>query len=348
VLYPGGRKNSHFLASMDLRESGFKGHTYPGADGAWDRLVAEVDAFGAASVISHETFARCTPDQVRQAVGAFDTDDVRIVVTARDIARQIPSVWQERLKNRGTETYGEFLHEIFGSAQGRNRKGGFWLPQNLTALAERWMDVVGPDRFTLVTVPPPGADQDELWRRFTAATDVPPASYRLQVEGSNPSLGVVESELLRRMNPELADLPWPAYEVRVKRGFAERELATHSRSGKLTVPRDFHDEARAVGEQCVSFFGAAGCRVVGDLDDLRPRLSEEPSMHPDEVTTEEVLDLALGMLARSASRPRGLGGPGGARRELSGRLGTVVERARRETHRVRRRAARVRRGRRRG
>lgn len=309
VLYPGQKRNAHFLASMDLRESGFQGHTYNRVEGAWDRVVSAANSFDGTTLISHETFARCTPEVIAKAVGSFDTDDVRVVITARDLARQVPSVWQERLKNRGTISYEEFLEEIFTSPQGRERKGGFWLPQNLPALAQRWMDVVGPDRLTLVTVPPSGADHDELWRRFAAATEIPEAGYDLEVEGSNPSLGVVESELLRRLNPKLEDLTWPEYEVRAKRAFAERELATFSRSDRLVVPVDRHDEVLRSGAEMIDFFASAGCRVVGDLEDLRPKLSGQVTRTPDQVSESDVLDLALGLVARSVARPPVTAGP---------------------------------------
>jgi hypothetical protein len=256
---------------------------------------------------------------------------VRVVVTARDLARQVPSVWQETIKNRGDRTYGDFLDEVFRSADGRRRKGGFWLAQNLPALATRWMDVVGPERFTLVTVPPSGAAPDELWRRFCTAVDIPDADYELEVEGSNPSLGVVESELLRRVNPKLADLSWPEYETRVKRAFAERELATFSRSDRLVVPPDLHEDVRRAGEDAIAFFEGAGCRVVGDLEDLRPQLSHEPSRTPEEVTEADLLDVALGLVARSAARP--LTRPV-VRQVRPLRDGAVVEHARRAARRV--------------
>jgi hypothetical protein len=38
VLYP-GKRNAHFLASMDLRDSGFAGYRDPAARGAWQSVV---------------------------------------------------------------------------------------------------------------------------------------------------------------------------------------------------------------------------------------------------------------------------------------------------------------------
>jgi len=61
TLYPGSGPAAHFLASLDLRGTTFKGHAYEGVEGAWDRLVAAADGFGGNTLISHETLARAKP-----------------------------------------------------------------------------------------------------------------------------------------------------------------------------------------------------------------------------------------------------------------------------------------------
>ncbi len=308
VLYPAARKADHFMASMDLRESDFQGHAYPRAAGAWDKLVREADGFSGTTVISHETLARSTRPHIAKAVSSFATDDVRIVITARDLARQIPAVWQERVKNRNIDRYSEFLDNILRSDQGRRQQGGFWAPQNVASLANRWAEQVGPERVTVVTVPRPGADKLELWRRFAAATDLPDLDYTFGGEGSNPSLGVVESEFLRRLNPKLADLTWPEYESRIKRGFAEKMLVSFSNSGRLAVPAEYHDEIRATSDKMIEALKQSGCAIVGDLEDLRPDLSVGDGPMPDEVDEATLLDLSLGLVGEFASRPPGKGG----------------------------------------
>jgi hypothetical protein len=334
VLYPGTRRGDHFLASMDLRESGFAGHDYPRAQGMWRRLVDEANAFAGATVISHETLARTPRNLVRTAVDAFDSDDVRVVVTARDLARQIPAVWQEGVKNRLEGGYRDFLDGILRSEQGRERVGGFWQPQYLPGVVERWADVVGADNVTVVTVPPPGADKQELWNRFSLALGLPPLTYVFPESGGNPSLGVVESELLRRLNGKLPDIGWPEYEARIKKRFAERTLVTFSGSARLQVPDDYRDEVAAVGVEIVEALAASGCRVVGDLEELRPQFGEGGAQNPDDVAEDVLLDLALGLVGHYASRPgpRPMHGQSLARRA-----------ARRLPPRVRERIARFRR-----
>jgi hypothetical protein len=328
VRYPATRRDEHFLASMDLRASGFEGHTYPAATGAWDRVVRSANAFTGSVVISHETFARTPAHLVSTAVESFD-GEVHVVVTARDLGRQIPAVWQERVKNRHTDTYHEFLERVLRSPQGRRRRGGFWVPQDLGALVARWAAVVGPDRVTAVTVPPPGADSLELWRRFATAVELPDIGYTFPEAGSNPSLGIVEAELLRRVNPMFEELTWPEYEHRVKLRFAQGALAQAASSPRITVPKEFHDEVRAVAESVTDDLRRSGCRVVGDLADLRPVLGPGPWPAPDDATDGELLDVSLRLLATYAGRApdRGRGSVRTPRR-VPDRVARVVRRVR--------------------
>lgn len=304
VLYPGERWNSHFLAALDVRGVDLHGHTYPESPGAWRRLVDEVDEYPGQAVISHEMLARSSREVVRTAVSSFGTDDVRVVVTARDLGRQVPAVWQERLKHGNEQPYGEFLARIAERrASGNQNPAGFWGAQDPAGVAARWAEAVGPERTTVVTVPPTGADPTELWRRFAEALHLPDAEYAFDVGPANPSLGVVEAELLRRMNAHLTELPWPQYEKRVKTAFAEGRLAPAAGSARLTVPERYRPQVEAAAEQAMAAIADAGYRVVGDLRDLEPRWPEDSGPMPEESEEAAMLEIALRLLAGYASEP---------------------------------------------
>lgn len=302
-LYPGDSVNAHFVASLDLRGVDFHGHTYPDSEGAWARIVREVDGFRGTSLISHETLTRSPEPVIRKAVESFATDDVRVVITARDLARQVPAVWQERLKHAHQETYAEFLASQFESAAGRRRRNGFWGGQHLLNVTRRWAGVVGPDRMTVVTVPPSGADPQELWCRFAAAVGLPELSYDFDIGPANPSLGVVEAELLRRLNAHLQELPWPQYERLIKGRFAERRLAPVTSSDRLSVPERYREEIETVSRRAIGYLQSSGCRIVGDLQDLEPRWGDRPASLPEVVETEPMLEVALKLLADYAAEP---------------------------------------------
>ena len=302
VLYPGDRPASHFYASLDLRGATFQGHEYDGVTGAWDRLAQEVRAYPGSAVISHETLARTSPDRIRQAVASFGPADIRVVVTARDLGRQLPAVWQERIKNRNQQTYADFLESVLSQRQTEEFTGGFWAAQRVPDVVRRWCEAVGPEHVSLVTVPPPDADPQELWRRFAAATGLPNLGYDLDLESRNTSLGVVEAELLRRLNGDFATLSWPQYEHRIKRVFAERTLARLGSSPRITVPTTWHSEVKALSETAVEQLRATEVAVVGDLADLLPTLDDRPSSSRP-VQEQELLELACRLVLDYAERP---------------------------------------------
>jgi hypothetical protein len=305
VLYPGDR-SSHFMASMDLRNAGFKGYVYPEAEGAWNRVVKEVQEFPGDAVISHETLARTPPKLVRKAVESFPGRDVRVVFTCRDLGRQIPAAWQERVKNRNPQTYAAYLAKVYdGWNDGQTvASSTFWRGQNLIQLTRRWSRVVGAENLRLVTVPAPGADPNELWSRFVGATGLPLLDYEIDVTPSNASMGTAGTELLRRLNPLFPEeLTWPQYEVRVKNRFVLRDLTQHDTGGRLTVPEERRTETDKLAAQMIDYLRDSGCTVIGDLEDLRPAYRPD-GMLPDEVSTEQLLDLSLHVIAGMAARRR--------------------------------------------
>jgi hypothetical protein len=312
VLYPGDRPAAHFLASMDLRGAGFGGHEYPGAAGMWKRLTADANAFSGITVISHETLARTRRKTIEQAVEGFKTDDVRVVLTTRDLGRQIPAVWQENVKNRNDQTYTDFLENVLVGVPPVDpdkhdteliRPASFWRTQDLPGLVKRWAAIVGPEKLVVVTVPQPGAERNELWRRFATAVELPDVPYSFDLESENVSLGAAEAELLRRMIPLVPEtVEWPQWEVRVKRRFAERTLAPIQSAGKIVVPPQWHADVAEISERMIRRLKKLEVPVVGDLDDLRPRFEKATGPLPDDVPESALLSSAVAVLSTMASR----------------------------------------------
>ncbi|HEY7043316.1 MAG TPA: hypothetical protein VH419_06580 [Nocardioidaceae bacterium] len=313
VLYPGQRPEAHFLASMDLRDAGLGGHKYPAAAGRWAKLANTVNCFDGTAVISHETLSRARRPAIQRAIEAFETDDIRVVLTTRDLGRQIPAVWQENVKNRNPQTYADFLHGVLvGVPPAKPGPGkpdlvrlvSFWWPQNLPKMVGRWAPVVGTDKVVLVTVPPLGSPRDELWKRFATAVELPVLDYEFDVVGENVSLGAAEAELMRRVIAYVpAEVDWPRWKNRVKRGLGERTLASMGAGGRILVPKQWHDVLADISEQMIADLAASGVRVVGDLDDLRPRFDQEDGLLPDDVSDAELLECASAALAQMASAP---------------------------------------------
>lgn len=357
TIYPGPGKAAHFFGSLDLRGVGFLGHDYPQAAGMWDRLVAEVNAFDGNALISHETFAHCTPDLIEKVVAAFPGRQVRAVITCRDLGRQIPAVWQERLKNRNSQQYTAFVDMVLDAWHAGHADAAgfwvpgelrFWVPQDLVGLTQRWSGVLGTENMVVVTVPPADAGKDVLWTRFAEATSLPALDYAIGSGSANPSLGVVESELLRRLNTHLdPDLEAIDYLTRIKRDFAQRGLALSGGAERLVLPPDRYDDVAAIADSMVAYLAAAGHPVVGDLSDLRLEGRPVEWRNPAEVPDGEILGAALDVLAEMVTRKRaapaasGETTPAPIAREGRSRLRRAAAAARSRAGAIRRHASRL-------
>ncbi len=295
-LYPGTRPG-HFIEALDLRDSGFRGHRFEGSDGAWDRVVEQVLAHDGPAMLSHEVIGGSTPKVVKRAAKSFPRRDVHVVVTCRDLGRQLPAVWQEGVKNGDTATYTAFLEDTLGGWKGIGTGTGMWRGQDLAGMGERWAAHVGARNVHFVTVPPSGADSDVLWQRFRDATGLPDADYAVPDTPRNPSMGTVETELLRRVVERLPDdVPWPTFARQVKRRLAQRRLVNHKAGGSLGVPPRFRSATEEISAGVVEALRTGGFTVHGDLADLTPAFRDDATV-PDEVSAEQLLDRALEVLA---------------------------------------------------
>ena len=208
ISYPADRFDAHFLAALDLMTLPWGGLETQ-AVGAWDRLAAEVREWPGTSIVSHEIFARATPTQVASALESFGDAEVHVVVSARDLVRQIPAEWQENVKHRSHITWARFLGQIRDPERSTKIGSWFWAVQELPDILQRWGGSLPPERMHVVTVPPPGAPRDELWRRFSATFGLDGLDLDLTAERANPSLGVPETALLRTLNERVTSIIAP-------------------------------------------------------------------------------------------------------------------------------------------
>ncbi|MBA2444033.1 MAG: hypothetical protein H0V49_01710, partial [Nocardioidaceae bacterium] len=110
VAFPGSGPLEHYHAALDLRGIRFGGYDDPAVPGAWEKLSSKaLDAKSDRVVISHEVLAGATQDEIERVEANLAGHDLHVIYGARDLARQLPAVWQESLKNRQTRTYEVFL-----------------------------------------------------------------------------------------------------------------------------------------------------------------------------------------------------------------------------------------------
>jgi hypothetical protein len=307
LRFPGRGPIAHFHAALDLRDIKFGGHDDPRVAGAWDRLAGKVREQPSAAIVTHEILAGADDDQIARVGRDLAGREIHVVYGARDLARQLPAVWQESLKNRRWRRFDAFLATVLRpGSQDDPGPRGFWRAQDTVATLRRWSPIA--DQVHVVTLPQSGAAPDTLWQRFAAALDVDPDGFDLDVARSNASLSARDAELLRRLNRTLPDdLEWPQYDRLVKRRF-NRAANKGSAGERVRVPADLAGEVRARAEATRTALAESGYHIVGDLDDLLPVDSSFEDTRPPsvEVPDREVDALAAEVLAeagRSESAP---------------------------------------------
>lgn len=270
---PGERQREMFIAAIDVRGTARRWGMRPEeVDGTWRRLAEEAKRYAGTSIMSHELLAPADTDQATAALRWLDGVDVRLVFTARDLGRQVVSEWQERVKNGSTASFEEFQARVRRRLERGDRGGGFWSFQDLPGVLDRWGATLPPANIHVVVAPPPGADPDELWRRFGDAVGFDAASLEPSagVVGANRTLGVAQIAILREVNAALdGRIPQPAYAHVVKRFLAQDLLARHT-SPRPVCPPGLAALLRAETERWITEIGARGYQVHGDLAELLP------------------------------------------------------------------------------
>lgn len=272
----------------------------------WKQVADTVNGVRSdAAILSQEFLSWLDPDQVRAMVASIENAAVKVVFTARDLARLIPAQWQSAIRQRRTWSLTEYAHGVQHGSDEDPRNSPyrhFWHRLDYATTLRTWSDVVGVDNVTVVTVPPPGAEPDELWRRFCAATDLDPARYR--TDGvRNVSMGAASCEVMRRLNalPQVQAMPREDYSAEVNGTLTRRVLSLRDQpEPKITLPDAQRDWALSRSEEIAAEVASVGTQVIGSLEDLRSGSLSPPYQAPEDLPAEDLLEVALDALASLA------------------------------------------------
>jgi hypothetical protein len=244
-------------------------------------------------LVSEEHLSVSTLKQAKRAVASFPHAEVRVVITARDLARVAVSAWQEEVKNDQTWTWEQFVTSIRDPREiARSPARGFWLRQDLPKICELWEAAVPADRITVVTVPPPGAPAGTLLERFCSVVGIDAASLTEVPAWTNETVGVAATEVIRRVNERLGHRLNQRQHDKVIKRTVVHQLAGRGETVRFTLPEEELPWISARAGEMRTVVENRGYRVVGDLDDLRPR-STAGGRRPDDATTEELLEASL-------------------------------------------------------
>ena len=293
VLLPGESNRQHLWASGVVREDPHLDRRSPEAKHAWGRLVEEINAWDGTAVVSHEFFASASAEQASRAAAALVGAEVHVVVTARETLSLVTARWQEFVKNGSTVPIDDYpvSDEISGNDDWD------WGTLDLADVLRRWGAGL---------LPKPDEPRDSLWLRFATLLGVDPASVDASRSAQNESLGVVEVELLRRVNADLTGFGSAPDRGNWIRGYlAQGKLVP--RGGERFWPSPERVAVlRERGEPIADEVASAGYDVIGDPADLRPPVDVPERRHPDSVTDAELVAAATGVIAEMMSDVRRL------------------------------------------
>lgn len=252
--------------------------------------IANVE--GANLLITQEQLAPATPGEAARLVAVLTGWEVHVVVTARDVGRQIPSHWQQSVKKRQAVAYPEFLTAL---VERRPAADDYWLHQDVAAVSARWASAVSPDRVHIVTVPPPGSSESVLLERFSSVVGADPARLQTSKAVTNSSLGHAQVELLRKVNEVMGvDLLKTGSPTARGQSYLAKRVLAAQRGVPPQVPRQLRGWCVQLSQQVIAELARRGYDIVGDLDDLRPRFQSVPDSTPSD---GDVIDAAARALA---------------------------------------------------
>lgn len=251
------------------------------SNGAWDRLVRNIRGTDARmSLLSMEFLSFAGDEAARRAVASLHGLEVHVVITVRDTAAIIPSLWQTSITSGGVTTWPRYTKVVRASMRAGGRVGSglaragvpsarrFGEAIDIPRMIRVWTSVLPADRVHVLVVPGSSAPRDRLWELFSEILEVDPAALTAPPEHVNESLGLPSAELVRRVNATLR-LRQPSQQRTVKVDLARDGLGplrAHERKARLD-PATFRAALRW-NKHIRSVLARSGVRVHGDVADL--------------------------------------------------------------------------------
>lgn len=286
IWMPGRRREDHDALMGDVRGGVWRNPDNPWTWARFARAARERDDV---VLVSKEMLSGATPDQVEPALEALEGLDLHVVVGCRALSSSLPSAWQQLVKAHADIRYADWLANVRA-----NPDHGFFRHHDPISIIRRWAPGLPADRVHVITMPRSAEDPTLLWKRFASAIGVDPDRYDTPERPANESIGAVEAEFLRRINAELGDrlpLRKPYYQG-VQRPLIGPVLTTVADKRRFGVPERHAEWLEERSAQMIAELAACPCTVVGDLDDLRPRI-DPTAGGPDDVTDEEIAQVAV-------------------------------------------------------
>lgn len=316
VWYPADESAHHLQARsvLGLRKGWRRRQALPPDPEIWDEFSAMVRAVpDRRCVISSERFAVADAAHCAKIAADLGPDRLHVIVGARHFALSATSFWQQTLKTGKITGLEDWFRREYERTDA-NPTPQFWLLQDPSVVAERWVNVLGPDRVHVLVVDE--QDRKHAPLAFERLLDLPSGLLtEAAAPTSNRSMTVPEAEFARQTNAALKkQLRWPEYELLVRLAGYSRLVevrAARSDEQRLQVPRWAADQAVHEGVRVAEAFTRLGVDVIGNLDDLTTalrgdRVCSAPAESPQNVPIDLAVQAMVGPVLTAAHEMRRL------------------------------------------
>jgi len=261
----------HWAAAMEMGEHL---HDLGTRTGALQRLISAINKWEGDVIVSSEFFLNATRVKVSEFFSQLDCDEIHVIITARKLLLQVPSAWQQGVKNGNPVSYEEFL----ASAMEDREKKSFWRSHNTERIARRWSPNLPPRNVHIVVAPSSGAAPDELWRRFCSVVGIDSQKFPGLSVSRNPTLGVASTELIRKILLKSAMTSDTNSQLRrdgVVRNLAMGSLVKFT-DEPIGCPIDFQPWFVEQSQSITAAIEKNGYHIVGDLSEMRSSTLDVP------------------------------------------------------------------------
>jgi hypothetical protein len=271
-LVPGDKRAASWRAVSDLLGRRPHGAEARHVMGAWASLSEALQNWdGERAVFSEELLSTATKRHAQRLVASLSPSEVHVVLTVRDLARTIPSVWQQEVRKGKTWTWDEFVSTVRDPDSGPPTIGvAFWLRFDVERTLRIWEGVVPSAHIHVVVVPPRDAPPDVLIKRFATAVGVDESLLASPTPEGNTSLGVAETEALRRLNIRLANALNERQYARAVVQSVIPALQSRPTTIRSQVPAEHRDWMKEKSLELIAFLRGSPYEIVGDLRELIP------------------------------------------------------------------------------
>ncbi|MGA1329422.1 MAG: hypothetical protein ACO3ZX_03625 [Candidatus Nanopelagicales bacterium] len=241
----------------------------------WQKLLDEIHDSSANVLLSAEALAVMLESGIEKLLTALPKRKIKVVLTARDLARVLPSSWQQSVRNGRPYGYDEYFDRIKNAAQlpvtemvGSN----FWRSYRLNEVVARWQKFIPLADISIITVPAK-TSSDSLWARYIKAIGLPLDTNepKFNDKQAHTSITWAEAEVLVELNQQWLTKGKSTLQRNqlrrriVQEGFQQRS----DRGAPIGLTAPWLELAREWSDDDIRKLLSLGVTIHGDIADLR-------------------------------------------------------------------------------